>query len=248
MSASVTWLGHATVLIEIDGTRLLTDPVIGRRVGPLVRIAPAVDDGALDRLDAVLLSHLHGDHLDLRSLRRVARTVPIIAPRPAARWLARHGFGDVRELQAGEETTTGALRVVAVPAEHAAKRWPWGPAAEAVGYVARGSRAVYFAGDTDLFDEMATLKGTVDMALLPVAGWGPTLGPGHLDARRAAEAARRIAPRMAMPIHWGTLALPRPLKRPLDPERSAREFAEFASRLAPGVEVRVLAPGQHTSF
>ena len=109
------------------------------------------------------------------------------------------------------------------------------------------SGSVYFAGDTDLFPEMAGLSGTIDVALLPVAGWGPTLGPGHLDARRAAEAAAVIAPRVAVPIHWGTLAPPRPLRRHPDPSAPPREFAALVARVAPEVEVRVLEPGERTS-
>jgi L-ascorbate metabolism protein UlaG (beta-lactamase superfamily) len=104
---------------------------------------------------------------------------------------------------------------------------------------------VYFAGDTDLFDEMAQMRGRVDVALLPIAGWGPSVGPGHLDPERAAEAARRIAPTLAIPIHWGTLALPWPAARgPADPERPAREFAERIKLVAPDVAMRVLAPGE----
>ena len=81
-----------------------------------------------------------------------------------------------------------------------------------------------------------------------MAGWGPTLGPGHLDPARAATAAALIAPRVAVPIHWGTLALwPRPL-RAKDPERPAREFASLVAQHAPDVEVRVLAPGERTEM
>jgi len=99
---------------------------------------------------------------------------------------------------------------------------------------------VYFAGDTDLFDGMAEL-GPIDVALLPVSGWGPRLPAGHLDPRGAAEALRLLRPRIAVPIHWGTFRAPfgaRPDDRP------AREFAQAAAELAPEVEVRVLAIGE----
>jgi L-ascorbate metabolism protein UlaG (beta-lactamase superfamily) len=113
-----------------------------------------------------------------------------------------------------------------------------------VGYVARGENSAYFAGDTGLFPAMAELAGSIGVALLPVSGWGPTLGPGHLDAARAAEAADLIAPRVAIPIHWGTFAPIRPLKGHPDPSRPPREFAELVARRAPEVEVRVLEPGE----
>jgi L-ascorbate metabolism protein UlaG (beta-lactamase superfamily) len=137
--------------------------------------------------------------------------------------------------------------VAATPAEHDDRRRPLGgPRAKPLGYVVSGSRRGYFAGDTDLFAEMTALRGSIDLALLPVAGWGATLGPGHLDADRAAEAAARIAPRVAIPIHWGTLAPRRPLKRHPNPSTPPREFANLVARETPGVEVRVIQPGERT--
>lgn len=248
-AAAITWLGHATVLIELDGVRLLTDPVLGARIGPLVRIAPPVDIASLGRLDCVLLSHLHSDHAHMWSLRQVATTTPVIAPHPAASWLAQRGLQDVGELAPGEEKpVTGGVRVSATPAAHDRRRRPLGPEAEPVGYLIRGSESIYFAGDTDLFDEMSDLRGSVDVALLPVWGWGPALGPGHLDPERAARAASIIAPAIAIPIHWGTFAIGWPARRPADPERPAREFVELTRRYAPAVEVRLLAPGERTGL
>ena len=111
-----------------------------------------------------------------------------------------------------------------------------------MGFVVRGSLAVYFAGDTDLFAGMSALRGTVDVALLPVWGWGPSVGEGHLDPERAAQAAAMIGPKLAIPVHWGTFALP--WARDGDSDRPAREFAKLVAEVAPGVEVRVLAPGE----
>jgi L-ascorbate metabolism protein UlaG (beta-lactamase superfamily) len=245
--AAITWLGHATALLEIDGVRVITDPVLGRRVGPLVRIGPPVDDAALGAIDAVVLSHLHADHADVVSLRRVAGAT-LIAPAGAEGWLRGKRLAGVRELRPGEATRVGALTIAATTAEHDGKRTPLGPAAETVGYLIRGSTSVYFAGDTDLFPQMAALAGQVDAALLPVSGWGPTLGPGHLDPERAARAVEIIAPRVAIPIHWGTFTLPRPARRPADPSAPATTFAELCRRRIPGVEVRVLAPGERTEI
>ena len=242
----MTWLGHATVLLEIDGVCLITDPVLGNRVGPLVRIAGRIDRGTTGRVDAVLLSHLHADHADVRSLRRFG-DVPVCAPAGSAAWLRGKRLSDVRELSPGQVTTVGALRVEATTAEHSGKRAPLGPEAAALGYLVDGSTSVYFAGDTDLFETMSELAGRVDVALLPVSGWGPTLGPGHLDPERAARAAAAIAPRVAIPIHWGTLALPRPARRRADPWRPALEFAVLCNRDAPDVQVRLLAPGESTA-
>jgi L-ascorbate metabolism protein UlaG (beta-lactamase superfamily) len=106
-----------------------------------------------------------------------------------------------------------------------------------------GSARAYFAGDTDLFDELDGLVPDLDVALVPVAGWGPRLPAGHLDPRGAAEAVRRLRPRIAVPIHWGTyrrigLARGEALLR-----APAEEFARHVSELAPGVEVKILPVG-----
>jgi L-ascorbate metabolism protein UlaG (beta-lactamase superfamily) len=244
---AITWLGHSTVLIEIDGLRVLTDPVLRDRVGPLMRIGPRA---LLDEpVDCVLLSHLHADHTDLPSLRALDRTGPVLAPHPAQAWLSARGVRGVRELLPGAEIQIGHVRVAATVAKHDDRRRPFGTRAQPIGYLVRGSSSsVYFAGDTDLFLDMAELRGSVDVALLPVWGWGPSLGPGHLDPDSAAAAVALIGPAVAIPIHWGTFALPRPAKRLLDPSRPAHDFQALTAKYAPATEVRVLMPGERTAL
>jgi L-ascorbate metabolism protein UlaG (beta-lactamase superfamily) len=245
-SMAITWVGHATVLLDIDGVRVLTDPVLEGRIGPLTRIAAAPDGVGRGGLDAVLISHLHADHADLRSLRRVAGDTQVIAPAGSGDWLRRKGVAHVQELRAGADTQVGELRVSATPALHEGRRWRLGPTADCVGYLVTGSTSAYFAGDTDLFEGLDSLRGAVDIALLPVSGWGRTLPAGHLNPERAARAAALIAPRIAIPIHWGTFALPRPVRPAGDADAPAREFAARCREVAPDVEVRVLAPGETT--
>jgi L-ascorbate metabolism protein UlaG (beta-lactamase superfamily) len=116
---------------------------------------------------------------------------------------------------------------------------PWAPA-DGLGFVVD---RVYFAGDTDLFDGMAEIGARgLDVALLPIWGWGPRLPPGHLDPERAAQATRLLAPRVVIPIHWGTYR--RAGMRRGDLDRPAREFAGAVARAAPGVDVVVLRPGE----
>jgi L-ascorbate metabolism protein UlaG (beta-lactamase superfamily) len=246
-SGGVTWLGHSTVLLELDGIRILTDPVVLSRVGPLLRVAPPVAPESLRDVDVVLLSHMHADHVHLGSLRAVGAGTAVLAPNGAGDWLRRHGLRDVREL--GQETAEiGPLSIAATPAVHDGRRHRLAPASESIGFAIRGSRSVYFAGDTDLYPEMGDLGDGFDVALLPVAGWGPKVGPGHLDPVRAAEAARRIKPRLAVPIHWGTLALPWAARRPPADPSPAAAFAQLVAEVAPGTEVRVLAPGESMAF
>ena len=245
---ALTYVGHATALIERDGVRMLTDPVLRGRVAHLRRQGGPVDVIALGRIDAVLISHSHRDHLDFPSLRQVAGpAVTVVVPPGMGEQLEGVGFGAVRELAVGASADVDAIQITATPAHHDSARHPFGVPGEAVGYLIGADRSVYFAGDTDLFPGMAELAGRLDVALLPVWGWGPTLGAGHLSPQSAAEALTLLRPRLAVPIHWGTL-FPAGLARLRAPLLSdpPHEFARAAARLAPAVDVRVLAPGEST--
>ncbi len=244
--AAIHFLGHATTLVDMAGVRLLTDPVLRERVAHLRhRALPA---HPAHPVDAVLISHLHQDHLDRRSLERLGHSLPLLVPRGAGALLERWGFRDVREMAVGERVTIGGVRVLATPASHSGFRPPFGPRAECLGFIAEGVQRVYFAGDTDLFPEMSAL-GPLDVALLPVWGWGPNLGPGHLDPERAAIALTLLEPRVAVPVHWGSLhpiGLHRWMRTQLT--RPPHEFAALARGRAPGVQVRVLRPGEQLRY
>ena len=238
MAERLTWLGHSTVLLELDDVRLLTDPVLRRRVGHLLR-PNEVPASAVDGIDAALVSHVHWDHFDLPSLERLGHALPVIVPRGAGRLLERRGFTEVREVDEGAELTFGDVRVRATHAEHDASRLRL--KAPALGYLFEGARRVYFAGDTGLFDGMAGFADGLDVALLPVAGWGPRLPVGHLDPEGAADALTLLRPRLAVPIHWGTY---RPVHRRLTFADAADRFAARAAEVAPDVEVRILRVGE----
>jgi L-ascorbate metabolism protein UlaG (beta-lactamase superfamily) len=242
MSDRLTWFGHSTVQVELGGARLLTDPVLRSRVAHLHR--HAAPQRAPGRLDAILISHAHRDHLDLPSLRRLDPDAVIVAPAGAAR-VSRRSGREVRELAAGDELELAGVRVRAVPAVHDGRRSPFEPRAEAIGFVITAGNSVYFAGDTELFDGMGELGVPLDAALLPIWGWGPSLGSGHMDPEQAARALTLLRPELAVPIHWGTY-LPIGLSR-----RHARllrdpplAFAARAAGLAPNVRVAVLRPGE----
>jgi L-ascorbate metabolism protein UlaG (beta-lactamase superfamily) len=244
------FIGHATVLVEIAGIQVLTDPFLRHGLGPLQRHGPLPATGLLDDVDVIVISHGHPDHFDAASLGLASgagqRDPPVlIVPRGLGRAARRAVHGEVVELSAGERAVIRGLAVTAVPARH----WisPGAPRAQPVGYLLDAGPTVYFAGDTGRFPAMRDLAGAVDLALLPVWTWGPHLGPGHLGPRSAAEVLADVRPKAALPIHWGTL-YPRRLHRvwrsPL--AEPGDRFAAHAARLAPDVDVRVLRPGEET--
>jgi len=234
------YVGHATVLIELDGVRLLTDPILRPRLWHLRRRVP-LEALKLEGIDGALVSHLHFDHLDKPSLRLLERNVTLVVP-VGARRLVR-GFTDVREVDVGDEVRIGEVTIHATHAEHEGHRIML-RSVPSLGFLVSGSRRIYFAGDTDLFEGMSELAGSLDVALLPVAGWGSKVGPGHLDPLRAAQSLRLLKPRLAVPIHWGTFS---PLNRTtsVDPPEA---FRLHAAELAPDVEVRILDPGALLTF
>lgn len=242
----ITYLGHATVLVEIGGARFLTDPVLRPRIAHLRRRVELPPRHLLDGLDGVLLSHGHHDHLDLPSLRALPGTPPLLAGPAAALAVRRARLATPLELGEGESELIAGVEVSAVEAVHDGRRWPWLPADASVGFLLRSGPGpgVYFAGDTDLFGGMGELGRRVEVALLPISGWGPRVGVGHLDPERAAEATARIAPRVVVPIHWGTYsrigmkADPAALRDPLI------RFSDQLAERAPSVLVEPLEPGE----
>ncbi|MFE5736558.1 MBL fold metallo-hydrolase [Streptomyces kasugaensis] len=252
MSVEVTWWGHATVTVEDSGVRVLTDPLFTRRLAHLRRRRGALPPPEAARADLVLVSHLHADHLHPASLARLAPGTRLVVPRgapdavPGLRRVAGARRLRVTEVRPGDEVAAGALTVRAVHAAHDGRRLPYGPQrVPALGYVIHGAARTYFAGDTGLFDGMADEVGPCETALLPVGGWGPFLGPGHLDARRAAEAAARLAPACAVPVHYGTYwPIGMAAVRPREFHAPGREFEQRLALVAPEVTVYRLGHGE----
>jgi L-ascorbate metabolism protein UlaG (beta-lactamase superfamily) len=252
--AQLNYIGHATVLIDIGRIRVLTDPVLRDRVFFLQRHGRNPAPGLLAERppDVVLLSHLHYDHADLPSLRRLPKTTAVIAPKGSGKYLARWAGIQVHEVAEGDKVRIADVEISAIPAHHGQAYSVPRPMEACLGYVMKNRLSVYFAGDTDLFEAMHDVgqEFDLDLAFLPVWGYGHYLGSGHLTPQGAAEALTRLSPRIAVPIHWGTFRYPGPYslwKRANHLRTPPRSFARHAAHLAPETEVRVLQPGEWTT-
>ncbi len=248
MGITVTWLGHSTVVVEVDGTCLLTDPLLYPHVGLLRRRTQPPRREVWQDADAVLLSHLHHYHADLRSLRLVRRGIPVITEAENVGWLRQHDLAGIAPrpdswMPVGAE---GAVEVTLVPADHHSRPMPHRPNG-ATGHLIRSpSGVVWVAGDTSLYDGIEVVaeraEATIDLAIVPISGWGPRLSPGHMGPGEAAQACAIVGARSALPVHWGTLHPPGLRRFPNGwMDRPADAFVSAVERHAPGCEV--LVPG-----
>lgn len=249
--SQITFVGHATTLVELSGVRILTDPVLRHRFRFLKRHSDvAAVSMDLDNVDVVVLSHMHFDHMDYPSLRMVPRHVPIVTPAGGADYLHKRIPHDIVEMREGESLTFGGVDVCAAPAQHDSNcYWPFWLPKSVLSYMFVGEQTVYFVGDSALFDGMEELgkQFDIDAALLPIWGYGPYLRGDHMDPSDAARALGLLKPRIAVPIHWGTLHPVGPWwKRMSYLWRPAHLFSLEATRFAPRTDVRVLEPGAMT--
>jgi N-acyl-phosphatidylethanolamine-hydrolysing phospholipase D len=252
---TVTWIGHSTVLVQLDGVAFLTDPTWADRSGPFSgRIGvrrytpPGVGFDALPRIDFILISHDHYDHLDELTVRRLARKFdPVfVVPLGIKAWLADRGIRNAVELNWGESVTVGGLRVVCTPAQHGSGRtladqgrrlW--------ASWAVLGSKRFYFAGDTGYsghFKQIGEALGPFDLAAMPIGSYTPQhhARPVHISPEEALQASLDLHASKLLGIHWGTFDLGR---EPYD-EPPRRIAEEVRRRGLDSGAVRILKPGE----
>jgi L-ascorbate metabolism protein UlaG (beta-lactamase superfamily) len=216
---TVTWIGHSTFLIRLDGTTILTDPAFGPRIG--IRLAgmvtvglsrlvpPALPLRELPPVDLVLLSHAHMDHYDLGTLRRLSPDVPIILARDTTEFLDGFGFTSLQELPWGESAEVKGVRIEAVRVRHWGKRYPWDRDRGYNGYVLqKGPHTVFFGGDTAYTEHVgAALAGRrLDAVFLPIGSYNPWIS-NHASPEDAWRMFRAVEARYLVPMHWRTFRL-----------------------------------------
>jgi N-acyl-phosphatidylethanolamine-hydrolysing phospholipase D len=213
----VTWVGHSTVLLQMAGMNILTDPVFGDRASPVGFAGPArlsppgLPMDALPAIDLVLVSHDHYDHLDKTTIRRLAGEPKYLVPLGLRTWFDGQGIASADELDWWQGAAVGPLEIWCVPARHFSGRNPFRQDRTLwCGWIIRGGgRTVYFAGDTGFsphFMEIRRRFGPMDVSFLPIGAYRPRwfMEPMHLDPPQAVQAHAILGSGRSIPIHWGT--------------------------------------------
>jgi len=226
---AATWIGHATVLLRMEGMTILTDPVFSSRVGvglgfmtggPLRLVRPAVTLRQLPKLDLILLSHAHFDHIDLPTLDRLDRRTPIVTAHHTQDLVRALGFSRLTELRWGERHTIGPLQITAVPARHWGARTFFDMHRGFNAYLLQTPRRrVLYGGDTAYHDGFAE-AGRVDLAILGIGAYNPYVA-AHATPEQALAMANQVHAERIFPMHHSTFRLSyesinEPIERLLD--------------------------------
>lgn len=228
---SVTWIGHATHVVRTGGLTILTDPVWSRSISgiPARLTPPGLPLSAVGKVDAVVISHNHYDHLDTPTIRQLPRDTPMLVPAMLGSWFRRRNFTQVFELDWWERVPIGEVTFEFVPSHHWSRRslsdtckTLWG------GWILTSDDAsVYFAGDTGYghwFREIGTRHPDLDVALLPIGAYEPNwfMKPVHMTPAEAVQACGDLGARRMASMHWGTFMMTcEPVLEPLMKVRAA---------------------------
>jgi L-ascorbate metabolism protein UlaG (beta-lactamase superfamily) len=246
---AVTWVGHATFLVQLGGLSVLTDPVLSERIAVTIprNVRPGLSYEALPKVDAVVLTHNHYDHMDAPTLQRLGPAVRYFVPEGLGSWFRKNGLPQVTELRWWQQAQLGALSLTFVPAQHWSRRslsdtneTLWG------GFVLEGGgRRVYHSGDTAWFEgfrDIGARCGPVDAALLPIGAYDPRwfMRAQHMNPEDAVEAFLALGARRFVAMHWGTFKL---TDEPLDePPQLLRRL--WAERGLPPAQLAIPAIGE----
>ena len=261
---SITWIGHATLLVQLAGLNILTDPHFSERafpvqwMGPRRRVPLPASLDELPRIDAVVISHSHYDHLDLQTVRALSKQAGgpprFFVPLGIERWLADQGIHGAQAMDWWDKTTLGNLELTFVPAQHWSARTPfdrnrtlWG------GWVLKaGTSSFYFAGDTGYsrdFVDIGERFGGFDVAAIPVGAYLPRwfMKDQHVDPDEAVQIHKDVRSRLSIGIHWGSFELTdEPLDAPIgdldDARRRMGVSADEFRLLRPGQTIRMTGP------
>ncbi len=250
----ITWIGHATMLLQLGATNILLDPVFSKRASPFRRFGPArlvpapLDVDQLPPIDVVLLSHDHYDHLDEPSVRalhhRFGRALQWVTPLGYADWFARRGI-EASELDWWQNTQLAGVRVTATPAQHWTRRGWRALQRLWASYMIEGDFNVYFAGDSGYcpaFREIGARFPKVDVAMLPIGAYEPRwfMRSAHMNPEEAVQSYIDLGARWFVPMHWGTFRLTdEDMREP--PERLRRAWQDA---VLPAEQLRILQHGE----
>ncbi len=250
------WLGHSSVLLQMDGRNLLTDPVFGPRVGPFSRLGlkrlvpPALGLNQLPPIDYVLISHDHYDHLEAATVKALGNRVLWLLPPGLSSWFKRRGVSRIRELTWGQRVKIDGWTFECLPAQHFSGRYPWDR--NRTGWcswlISNHDRKIWFAGDTgfdgELFSTIGQNRGPLDLALIPIGSYAPAwfMRPVHLSPEEACQTHQLVRARRSLAIHWGSFILSdEPVLEPA--ERLQRACQRLGLR-----DFHLLRPGETLEF
>lgn len=212
--SSITYIGHATVLIHLDNMNIITDPMFSKHLSWFFKryVEPGIRFEELPPVSAILISHEHSDHLDKSTLRRFSKNIPVFIPKGLGKEIWKLGFRDVREMQTWQTANLEKLKITGTPAKHMFSR-------KCTSFIIEGSKTIFFAGDTGLTDEFSEIgrRFEIDLAVLPIGDYHPYLWfiPGfskmtrkrHMAPDDIPKAIEMLKAQMVIPIHWGTFKI-----------------------------------------